>query len=181
MRREFTDQKQRAAVCHSTWRDAKKGEGLSKLMEASLRPVRMFLKIAKRRLRDESKVRTNFEIVKVLDESEFTYVLGPVLVPESVDKQGDIVSREEVEKAAHGYMEDSQRPGLMHRLMLGNRDAAVVESYLTRVEHKFGKRTIPEGTWMVGMRLYEERLRKLVLSGEMRGYSIGGQGVGIEE
>ena len=125
--------------------------------------------------------KTTHSFLKATEHPDYTFVLGPVLVPESVDKQGDIISADEIEKAAHSYMEDSQRPGLMHQLMLGTRDAQVVESYIVRKSFKAGDRTIKRGTWLCAMRIYDSKLRKLVREGNLKGYSIGGHGHATEE
>jgi hypothetical protein len=126
-------------------------------------------------------VRYNYAFAKAEEHPDYTFVLGPVLVPEEIDKQGDIISSEEIEKAAHDYIQDSRRPGLMHQLMLGTLDAQVVESYVTRGEYHIGKQTIKEGTWLVGMRVFNKRLREMIRSGKLKGYSIGGVGVSEEE
>lgn len=118
---------------------------------------------------------------KTEEHPEYTFVLGPVLVPEVIDKQGDVISAEEIELAAHDYMEDSQRPGLMHQLMLGTREAQVVESYVLRSKVKVGGRSLAKGTWMVGMRIYNSQLRTLVRDGQLTGYSIGGRGKSTED
>lgn len=193
MVREYPDQKQRAAVAHSTWRDSKK-KPVRKGIAQILANVQQLLK----RQRERYKVRwlkkdemppekgngfmLHCDLCKVEDAEDSTFVWGPVLVPEKVDKQGDVISKEEIEDAAHDFLEDGGRPGLLHKVMLGNRDVAVVESGLLRRPYTVAKGDIlPIGTWMIGMRVYNERIRKLVISGELTGYSIGGQGVGIEE
>ncbi len=112
---------------------------------------------------------------------DYTFVYGPVLVPEAIDKQGDIISDVEIEAAAHRFMEGPQAPGLMHTAVLGKRDAMVVESHITRYKLTFGKTEIPVGTWMVGMRVYSPKLRKMIREGKLKGYSIGGIGKITEE
>ena len=124
------------------------------------------------------RVEFHYEFAKAEEHPDYTFILGPVLVPEKVDRQGDVISADVIEKAAHDYMEDSQRPGLMHQLMLGTRDARVVESFIARTNMKMGGRTIKKGTWMVAMRVYNEELRKMIRAGKFTGFSIGGHGTG---
>ena len=119
--------------------------------------------------------------LKTEEHPDYTFVLGPVLVPDKPDLQGDVISSDEIEKAAHDFMQDSQRPGLMHQLMLGSRDASVVESYILRRSYKVGSRSLAKGTWMVAMRVYNKDLRKLIREGTLKGYSIGGHGQGTDE
>jgi len=53
--------------------------------------------------------------VPILKSDEEHFVLGPFLVPDEEDLQGDIVSAEEIEKATHKFMEDYQQIGDMHK------------------------------------------------------------------
>lgn len=128
----------------------------------------------------------SFDIVKTYETEDYTYVLGPVLIPEVVDQQGDIISAEEIAKTAHDFMQDSQTAGLLHKVMLGTRDAAVVESYVAPCDMMMKNREgddvmITKGTWMMGTRVYNEEIRDLIKSGKLTGYSIGGKGQGEEE
>jgi hypothetical protein len=200
---EFPDNKQRIAVCNSQWRKLSKSDAPygycpeceSPGVERERRPngndkcgdghtypsANALHKSLDTDDQPQSDIECNYEFVKADEHPDYTFILGPVLVPEKVDKQGDIVSSEEIEKAAHGYVEDSQRPGLMHALILGSRDAKVVESYVTRDATKINGVTIAKGTWMLGMRVYAKKLRKLIREGKLSGYSIGGKGVATPE
>lgn len=154
------------AICNGMWEQARKA-GDDTAIDTDDEPIEKFVQ--------------RCEFLKTEEHPDYTFVLGPVLVPEVIDKQGDIISEDEIELAAHDYMEDSQQPGLMHQLMLKRRDAQVVESYILRSPVKVGKRSIAKGTWMVAMRVYNDRLRKLVREGQLKGYSIGGRGKSVEE
>lgn len=193
MIRDYPDEKQRSAVAYSQWRRARR-----KRLEKVLLDTQEKVKTLVSELREVTECRwiekdesmlpsdgqfvATCELCKIEDGDDHTFVWGPVLIPETVDKQGDIISAEEIEEAAHGFLEDSGRPGLLHRVMLGSRDATIVESGLLRAPYKVSKtQTLPEGTWVLGMNVYNEKVRKLIISGKLKGYSIGGQGVGIEE
>jgi hypothetical protein len=193
MRREYPDEKQRAAVAHSEWRRRrreKRDKVVAKLEECLRRADQLTQEVRKLRDAEPEPEMTATdggelmycELTKVEDRDDFTFVYGPVLVPDVEDKQGDVIAAEEIEASAHNYLEDSGQPGLQHRLMLGNRDVKVVESHVLRQPMKAGKgESLPVGTWMLGMRVYADKIRKLILSGKLKGYSIGGQGVRIEE
>ena len=118
--------------------------------------------------------RSAYEFLKAEEYEDHTFVLGPVLVPDIEDAQGDIINAEEIEKAAHEYLAESATPGVMHAAMLGSRDAQVVESYITRVVMKNGDVELPIGTWMLAMNVYSAKLRKFIKDGKLRGFSIGG-------
>lgn len=123
-----------------------------------------------------SHIQNTHRFIKSAEDPNFTYTLGPVLIPDEPDHQGDVISSEEIAKAAHDFMENSQQPGLMHKVNLKTRDAVVVESYVMPSEVKIGKHAIPAGTWMLGMRVYNEKIRKAIREGDLKGYSIGGRG-----
>lgn len=112
---------------------------------------------------------------KVEDRSESTFVLGPVLVPESIDKQGDIIAADEIEKAAHKFLREFSSIGQMHRMMLGSK-AAVVESTILRSNVKVGDRKLKKGTWLLGVEVFDKAVRRAILGGQIKGFSIGGRG-----
>jgi len=116
---------------------------------------------------------------KILKASEdFGFVLVPILVPDEADLQGDIISAEDIEKAAHAYMEESQRGGYMHRQILT--DVVLVESYLLRADMEIEGQIVKQGTWLGAWRIYNEELRTLIKEGKITGVSIGGSAQRIE-
>lgn len=127
---------------------------------------------------DGTDFEASFEILEKIDDADqgFTFVRGPVLVPDVVDKQGDVISAEEIQKAAHAYAEDSQRAGLMHQVMLGKRETTLVETYIARTAETIGGTRVKKGSWIVGFRVYAPKLRKMITDGTLRGFSMGGAG-----
>lgn len=124
---------------------------------------------------DDYLVRSSCQILKSESHPDHTFVWGPVLIPEEEDHQGDIIDPVEILEAAHGFMIDSQRPGLQHKVMLRKKDVQIVESGIIRgSDLRFGSTVIPEGTWVVGMRVYKDSLRKAISEGKIGGFSIGG-------
>lgn len=105
------------------------------------------------------------------------FVLSPILVPDEVDLEGDIISPEEIESAAHEYMAVSQNVGLMHQRIVRSKDAMLVESYIARGDHKISGHTIKKGTWLGGFRILNEKIRQAIKDGKLTGVSIGGIGL----
>jgi hypothetical protein len=103
------------------------------------------------------------------------FVLVPALVPEERDLQGDIISAEVIEQAAHDYMQESQTVGLMHKAVA--QGVVLVESYLARCDMEIAGVPVVKGTWLTGYRIYNQELRAAILSGVFNGVSIGGEGV----
>lgn len=113
-------------------------------------------------------------IVKVSPDGKF--VVAPILVPETVDLEGDIISREEIEKAAHDFMEFFQNVGLMHEKILTTKDAVIVESSILRGDITINGHKLKKGTWIGAFKIHNEKLRDAIKSGKLKGVSIGGVG-----
>lgn len=113
-------------------------------------------------------------IIKTEEEEDFTLVIGAVLVPEETDKQGDIVSAKEIQKAAHDFMEDMQQMGVMHRVLLDDTQCCIVESEVTRKARTENGVKYPAGTWFIGSRVRNPGIRKGLRDGTITGFSIGG-------
>ena len=108
------------------------------------------------------------------------FVLGPVLIPDVVDAQKDVVNAEEIEATAHAFLEayasGTATIGFMHKDMA--RDLRVVESYIARVPHAFTvngeEKVYPIGTWFLGIHVIDADTWAGVESGEIRGFSVAG-------
>jgi len=106
--------------------------------------------------------------------NDFGFVLAPVLVPDEPDLQGDIVTVEDIEKAAHDYVESFQLAGLMHQEV--TKDVIMVESYVVRSDTEIGGVIVKSGTWVAGFRIRSEKIRESIREKRFTGVSIGGQG-----
>jgi hypothetical protein len=114
-------------------------------------------------------------IVKAESKGEKRIALGPVLIPDVVDAQGDKISAESIELAAHDFLErynQTSQAGVMHRYF--DKDVRIVESYIAPQDLKFGERTIPKGTWMMAVHVIDTGTWDRIRSGEIVGFSIGG-------
>ena len=103
-------------------------------------------------------------------------VTGIILVPDEVDKQGDIVSAEAIEELAYNFMSDYRAQesdmGEMHTDMRD--DIQLVESYLAPQELTFGTKIVKRGSWIVTSKVLNDDAWKKVEDGTYRGYSIKG-------
>ena len=130
-------------------------------------------------LNEGAKSKTEVDFTKSysfqkVDEAK-QIVTGPVLVPLTVDLQGDFELPEDIEMTAHKFMEDARKIGEMHR-KFGN-IGIPVESWILR-EPIFTKqgRFYPTGTWMMSVKVTDEKVWRKVLNGELNGFSIGFRG-----
>lgn len=99
-------------------------------------------------------------------------VTGPVLIPNRRDLQGDFEFKEDIEKAAHGFLSGSRKIGEQHEFFDGK--GFPVESWILRspVKDAQGKE-LPVGTWMMSTKVTDNGTWKKVENGELNGYSIG--------
>lgn len=137
---------------------------------------------------ETQKVSLFFNIAKA--DTEKRIVLGPVLVPENFDLQDDIISADEIEKAAHNYMiklnfrededflktlglNNKSKRGFMHTEF--NRKIALIESYTAPVDFTIGEREIKAGTWVMAVKVFDDEVWSLVKANRITGFSIGGR------
>lgn len=116
-------------------------------------------------------------ICKADDEKRVVY--GEVLVPDVFDAHGDKITAEEIEKACHWFMENSQENDVMHKGDAIN--SQIVENYIAPQDLEFTnpkgeKVKVTKGTWVMGTKIYDEAIWKQVKEGKLNGFSIGGLG-----
>lgn len=112
-------------------------------------------------------------------DEEQRIVTGPVLVPNVADLGNDFEFAKDIEKAAHGFMEQTRVIGEMHKIF---GDIGVpVESWLTREKSVSASgKELPVGTWMLSTKIVKDETWAKVKSGELNGYSIGFNGLRTE-
>ena len=102
-----------------------------------------------------------------------------------VDRQGDYISTDDLEKAAYEYVHKSRVGGDMHRRTASLQgDAAhkvsdMIESVVF-TDEKIAKMGLPDSTprgWWVGYKIHDEETWQLVKKGERTGFSIHGKGM----
>lgn len=98
-----------------------------------------------------------------------------------IDRQGDVISEEEVRKMAHSYVSEARVAKVMHG---GKQVGEVVESLvMTRDIQKALGIDLGKAGWFIGMKLHDESIKDRVRKGELAAFSIGGSGkrIPIEE
>lgn len=107
-------------------------------------------------------------------------VYGVVLEPDSEDTQGDVITADEIEKAAHTFLLDSRIVGDSHRKNQADTiiqaDAGVVESFISPVDFQMDGETIRKGSWVVAVKVHDPEMWAAIQKGEYGGFSIGGFG-----
>lgn len=109
----------------------------------------------------------------VAKDDDERFLLGPVLVPGKADREGDVVSAENIREVAHKFTEEYQNLDLMHTF---ENVAKLSESFVARQDLSIGGTSIPEGSWVLGVKVEDDEVWSQVKSGELSGFSIYGQG-----
>lgn len=122
-----------------------------------------------------SKKEASFRMLKSIKEKQIVY--GIIFEPDFVDGHDEFVSKDDIEDAAHGYMIKIQR-GIGSRLKVSHQVEAdevmsIVESYLAPVEFQMGDQLVKEGTWVVGIKIFDKNLWDATAE-EITGFSPGG-------
>ena len=111
-------------------------------------------------------------IVKADDEKRL--VTGVVLQPEVTDAQGDVISEDVIEEAAHNFVADYNRStqlGVQHKGFPPG--IQLVESWIAPVDMNLGK-PVKKGTWLMTVHVTNDDIWGKVKAGLIRGFSIGG-------
>jgi hypothetical protein len=120
---------------------------------------------------EASNMKKSVDLFKYDEEQRLVY--GVVLVPDVEDLQGDIISKEEIQQAAHEYQVKSRLIKAQHRAPT---DAEVVESYIAPVDIPIGNGIAPAGSWIMVTRVNSTAMWEAIKKGDITGYSIGGVG-----
>ena len=102
-----------------------------------------------------------------------------------IDRQGDIMEPEEIEKAAYAYVQKSRKGGHQHRRTEDDQPfqaSDMIES-IVFTDEKIAKMNLPEDFprgWWVGYKVDDDETWGKVKSGEVTGFSIHGKGKRVE-
>lgn len=149
---------------------AKQGRILKEELPASFQMVAAALGI-----KLTKKEKPEFELIPIAKvDQDQQIVYGAVLEEETVDTQNDIISAEEIEKAAHRYMKEARVIGFRH---FKKADADLVESVVLRPGDKFNGQEVEKTTWVIGVHVRNQNLWKSIRSGDIKSFSIGALGL----
>jgi hypothetical protein len=124
--------------------------------------------------------KTDTDKRQVFGYCTVTHVNGEAVV----DRQGDYVPLDEIEKAAYTYVVNSRKGGDMHTRAGRNGEiplqtSDMVESFVVTPEKLLtmglDENAIPHG-WWVGFKVNDDKQWEMVKSGERTAFSIHGQG-----
>lgn len=110
--------------------------------------------------------------VPIWKSEEQRFVYGIVLQPDIVDAQGDIISKEEIAKTAHQFMENCQKIGVQHNVIVPQ--IKIWESYLAPQDITIAGQSVIKGSWVLGVHILDDEVWGQVKKNELTGFSIKG-------
>ena len=107
----------------------------------------------------------------------FNTVLFVALVPMEVDRNGDIITEDEVTKTAHDFVRNlaKKKVNVDHQDGTDIVTAEFVESFIAPVAIQVWLETIPKWSWVVGIK-FDDETYEAVKNGEFVWVSIEGKG-----
>ncbi|MDY0855272.1 XkdF-like putative serine protease domain-containing protein [Bacillus thuringiensis] len=111
-------------------------------------------------------------------EEEKQLVTGVVYEPDVEDSHGDIMTAEEIEKAAYTFMENYQHIDKQHDEIAGK--GTVVENWIAKSDMTVGEQEVKAGTWLMTVRVDDAETWEEIKKGEVTGFSMGGFGERVE-
>jgi hypothetical protein len=105
------------------------------------------------------------------EDSEKKLLYGVVYEPDSEDTYGDIMTRDEIEKTAHEFLQYYRNIDTEHNLLAGA--GVVVESYVAPISLSIGGSEIKAGSWVLVTKASDE-IWEAWKDGDITGYSMFG-------
>lgn len=117
---------------------------------------------------------TIFKIIKINKTKKLAG--GIVYEPNTEDTQGDLASKEEIEKMMHGFMKryatDTKRIKINHK---GKRYFfPIIEAFIPEKDIEKGGETIPAGAFWLMIHISNDKIWDMIERKELEGFSMGG-------
>ncbi len=127
---------------------------------------------------EATKMDIEGKILKADDEQRIVYGWASVITEKGervVDRQGDVIEADTLVKAVNDFMENVRVGKTMHT---GEQTGMVIHSLpITKeIGDSLGIQSDREG-WVVAYKVYDEDVWKMVKSGELAAFSIGGRAI----
>ncbi len=128
----------------------------------------------KKKIADVDDAEVKF--LKADDDQRIVY--GIVLEPDVEDTQGDVISKEDIEAAAHRYVYRHIEPGIVgdqHRKPAPD-VVRPVESFIAPCDFEMNGQLVRKGSWVLAAHVPDDDLWQQVKDGRKGGWSVGGIG-----
>ncbi|MBU0517267.1 MAG: hypothetical protein KJ621_21130 [Proteobacteria bacterium] len=124
---------------------------------------------AKKGIEKQEEVEIFFPIKSITEDKQIVY--GVVYEPEIPDKQGDYATVEDIEKAAHDFMEEYRSIKVQHEQEI---NAYPIESYIAPVDFTLEAEFVRKGSWVMVVKVKDTDVWKGIKEGVYTGFSLGG-------
>lgn len=108
-----------------------------------------------------------------LKQDEKMIVTGLVYAPNTLDSHGHFMKEEDIESAAHSFME-SQAIDKQHNFEKEN--CKLVESWIAKEDCQLNGTEIKKGSWLMSVKINDDSIWQDVKKGEITGFSLAGKG-----
>ncbi|MEK5238054.1 XkdF-like putative serine protease domain-containing protein [Paenibacillus sp. FSL L8-0470] len=122
----------------------------------------------------KNAIQKQVQIAKVDDAKRV--VIGVVYQPDVLDAHEDEMEAEEIEKAAHLFMEKQHTYNIDKQHDLEVDKGYVVESYIAPCDMEIGDQIIAKGSWVAGVKVTDDDTWDSIKKGEITGFSMWGVG-----
>jgi hypothetical protein len=116
------------------------------------------------------------EVTKMDDEKRIVYGYASVISKNGepiVDLQGDVITADELEKAASEFMLNSRIGKTMHS---GEPTTTIIHSFpMTDEIKKAYQIESPYEAWLIAVKVHDDKTWEMVKSGKLKDFSIGGK------
>ncbi len=130
-----------------------------------------FLKEDDEEEEEDGKITKSFRVPIIKGDRQIVY--GVVSEPDTIDLQGDRISKSEIRRACHKFMQTSQKINKEHE---GPAKADIIESYIAPTDFRCGGQVVKSGSWVMAVKIHDKDVWDAVKKGEITGFSIAGQG-----
>ena len=124
-----------------------------------------------------SKELYQYTILSKDEAVEERFLYGIVMEPLEVDAHGDTQRADTIRQTAHEYMQSYRNIGLQHKQYINDK-IKILESYVAPADITLSDGTvIKDGSWVMGVRVLDNKIWNAVKAGKITGFSIGGRGI----
>lgn len=123
----------------------------------------------------KSEFESYGKVTKMDDDQRIVYGYASVISKDGVpivDRQGDIITAEELEKAASQFMLGERNGLTMHK---GEPTTTIIHSFpMTNETKKAYEIESPYEAWLIAVKVHDDATWAKVKEGELKDFSIGG-------
>lgn len=113
----------------------------------------------------------------VIKSEEQCIVMGVVYSPLEIDTDHETMRSETIEQMAHDFLANGRVGMIDYQHNRQPTASRVVESFIARKDDPDG---FPEGSWVLGVKIYDPDLWQKVKKGEINGFSFSGPATPVE-